>query len=74
MRLGRYVEDEDISIKVLNLRRSVLGEKHPDTIRSMADLAATYHTQGRYVEDLSGTRKQRQSRFLGLNILKARFL
>lgn len=31
-----------------NLRREVLGEKHP--IRSMADLATTYHNQGRYGE------------------------
>jgi hypothetical protein len=28
----------------------VLGEKHPDTIWSMANLAATYHSQGRYGE------------------------
>lgn len=26
------------------------GEKHPDTIWSMAELAATYHAQGRYNE------------------------
>jgi hypothetical protein len=28
----------------------VPSERHPDTIRSMADLAATYHQQGRYAE------------------------
>jgi hypothetical protein len=44
---GRSREDEEISVKVLELRREVLGEKHPDTIRSMADLATTYHQQGR---------------------------
>jgi tetratricopeptide (TPR) repeat protein len=32
------------------LRWGVVGEKHPDTIWSMADLAATYHAQGRYSE------------------------
>ena len=37
-------------MEVLALWRDVLGEKHPDTIRSMADLAATYHAQGRYNE------------------------
>ena len=37
-------------VEVLDLRRDVLGEKHPDTIRSMASLAATYHAQGRYEE------------------------
>ncbi|CAI4214345.1 unnamed protein product [Parascedosporium putredinis] len=47
---GRYAEDEEISVKVLDLRRQTLGEMHPDTIYSMASLAATYHAQGRYVE------------------------
>lgn len=28
----------------------MLGERHPDTIRSMANLAVTYNTQGRYNE------------------------
>ncbi|KAF4473625.1 Nephrocystin-3 [Colletotrichum fructicola Nara gc5] len=36
--------------KALKLRRDVLGEKHPDTIDSMASLATTYHSQGRYDE------------------------
>ena len=27
--------------------RDVLGERHPDTFRSMASVAATYHTQGK---------------------------
>ncbi|KAJ4287135.1 hypothetical protein N0V88_007757 [Collariella sp. IMI 366227] len=31
-------------------RRKVLGERHPDTIRSMAELAVTYYAQGRYEE------------------------
>ncbi|GKU08681.1 unnamed protein product, partial [Fusarium langsethiae] len=47
---GRSDEDEEISVKVLELRREALIEKHPDTIRSMADLAATYYMQGRYDE------------------------
>ncbi|KAB5536156.1 hypothetical protein GE09DRAFT_910457, partial [Coniochaeta sp. 2T2.1] len=29
-------------------RMQVLREKHPDTIWSTADLATTYHAQGRY--------------------------
>jgi tetratricopeptide (TPR) repeat protein len=37
-------------LKVLKLRKEVLGERHPDTIGSMADLAATYHQQGRSKE------------------------
>jgi Tetratricopeptide repeat len=48
---GRSDEAEEISIKVLELRKEVLGERHPDTIKSMASLAATYHQQGRSDED-----------------------
>ncbi|KAH7000710.1 P-loop containing nucleoside triphosphate hydrolase protein [Ilyonectria destructans] len=48
--VGRYDEAEEISVKVLDLQREVVGEKHPDTIRSMASLAATYYMQGRYGE------------------------
>ncbi|KAK7214874.1 hypothetical protein V2G26_002877 [Clonostachys chloroleuca] len=47
---GRYDKDEEISVHVLDLRREVLGEKHPDTISNIADLAVTYHAQGRYDE------------------------
>ncbi|EHK19877.1 uncharacterized protein TRIVIDRAFT_155683 [Trichoderma virens Gv29-8] len=45
---GRWREREPVDRRVLHLRRELLGEKHPDTIRSMADLATTYHAQGRY--------------------------
>ncbi len=49
--LGRYEEAEKIEIEVLALRREILGDKHPDTVRSMAELATTYHALGRYEED-----------------------
>ncbi|KAH7302952.1 P-loop containing nucleoside triphosphate hydrolase protein [Stachybotrys elegans] len=45
---GRWREKEPVDKKALALRREMLGEKHPDTIRSMADLATTYHEQGHY--------------------------
>ncbi|KAF5258408.1 hypothetical protein FOXYS1_11026 [Fusarium oxysporum] len=48
---GRWREREPVDNRAWDLRREVLGEKHPDTIRSMASLAATYHAQGRYDED-----------------------
>ncbi|SCO87701.1 uncharacterized protein FRV6_11828 [Fusarium oxysporum] len=48
---GRWREREPVDSRAWVLRRKVLGEKHPDTIRSMADLAATYHAQGRHDED-----------------------
>ncbi|KAI8667643.1 NB-ARC domain-containing protein [Fusarium keratoplasticum] len=47
---GRWREKEPVDGRALDLRRDVLGEKHPDTIRSMASLASTYHQQGRYDE------------------------
>ncbi|KAK8031893.1 hypothetical protein PG990_001627 [Apiospora arundinis] len=47
---GRWREKEPVDKTALSLRTKVLGEKHPDTIRSMAELATTYHTQGRYDE------------------------
>ncbi|KAH7308428.1 P-loop containing nucleoside triphosphate hydrolase protein [Stachybotrys elegans] len=45
---GRWREKEPVDKKALALRREVLGEKHPDTIGSMAELATTYHQQGHY--------------------------
>ncbi|KAK8028999.1 hypothetical protein PG991_006055 [Apiospora marii] len=47
---GRWREKEPINKTALSLRTKVLGEKHPDTIWSMASLAITYHEQGRYNE------------------------
>jgi Tetratricopeptide repeat len=35
---GQSDEAEGLEIQVLELRKEVLGEKHPDTIRAMADL------------------------------------
>ncbi|KAL8398599.1 hypothetical protein RB596_005941 [Gaeumannomyces avenae] len=45
---GRWREKEPVDERAYGLRKKVLGDKHPDTIRSMADLATTYHNQGRY--------------------------
>jgi tetratricopeptide (TPR) repeat protein len=48
---GRSGEKEAIDQKTYKLRREVLGERHPETIRSMSNLAATYYQQGRFKED-----------------------
>ncbi|RKK62226.1 hypothetical protein BFJ66_g1033 [Fusarium oxysporum f. sp. cepae] len=48
---GRWREREPVDGRILELRQQALGEEHPDTIRSMANLATTYHAQGRYDED-----------------------
>lgn len=44
---GRSGEAEKIDVNVLQLRKEVLGKRHPDTIQSMADLATTYYQQSR---------------------------
>jgi tetratricopeptide (TPR) repeat protein len=53
-RMGRYYweqgqsdEAERLDVQVLELQKAVLGEKHPDTIRAMANLASTWWQQGR---------------------------
>jgi hypothetical protein len=43
----RSREKEPVDLEVLALRKEVLGERHPDTIKSMANLATTYYQQGR---------------------------
>ncbi|KAL7800218.1 hypothetical protein V8C37DRAFT_364497 [Trichoderma ceciliae] len=47
---GRWREKEPVDRRVWSLRSEALGDKHPDTIASMAFLAVTYHNQGRYGE------------------------
>ncbi|UKZ53216.1 hypothetical protein TrVGV298_007008 [Trichoderma virens] len=47
---GRWREREIADQRAYGLRKTTLGDKHPDTIRSMASLAATYHALGRYKE------------------------
>ena len=44
---GRSDEAEKLEVQVLELQKSVLEEKHPDTITAMANLALTWWQQGR---------------------------
>ena len=39
-----------MQVQVMETRKRVLGEEHPDTLNSMANLAATYSNQGRWTE------------------------
>jgi hypothetical protein len=55
MRVGGDMPEGSRSIgpsysEELKLRRAVSGADHPDTLRSIADLAGSYHNQGRYGE------------------------
>ncbi|GKT50513.1 kinesin light chain [Colletotrichum spaethianum] len=47
---GRWNEKEPVDRKAFSIRQRILGERHPDTIWSIASLATTYHAQGRYDE------------------------
>jgi tetratricopeptide (TPR) repeat protein len=47
---GRYNEAEELFEQVMETRKRVLGDEHPDTLASMANLASTYWNQGRWKE------------------------
>jgi hypothetical protein len=44
---GRWKEAEELEVQVIETRKRVLGEKHPDTLTSMNNLAFTFKAQGR---------------------------
>jgi hypothetical protein len=43
---GRWGEAEKLEVLVLEKRREILGDDHPDTVRAMVNLAMTYHRLG----------------------------
>ncbi|KAL8909884.1 MAG: hypothetical protein Q9171_004797 [Xanthocarpia ochracea] len=47
---GRWEEAEELHVQVMQTRKRVLGEEHPSTLTSMANLASTYRNQGRWKE------------------------
>ena len=47
---GRYIEAEQPFVQVVETRKRVLGQEHPDTLTSMANLASTFWNQGRWKE------------------------
>ncbi|USP76210.1 kinesin light chain 3 [Curvularia clavata] len=47
---GRYKEAEELNVQVMQTRKRVLGEEHPNTLTSMGNLASTYWRQGRWKE------------------------
>ncbi|KAF1357717.1 kinesin light chain 3 [Lizonia empirigonia] len=47
---GQYKGAEELDVQVMEARKRVLGDEHPDTLSSMANLAATYRNQGRWAE------------------------
>ncbi|PCD23156.1 hypothetical protein AU210_014679 [Fusarium oxysporum f. sp. radicis-cucumerinum] len=47
---GHWEEAEQYGIGAVELRIEILGEEHPDTLKSMGNLASTYRNQGRWKE------------------------
>jgi hypothetical protein len=47
---GRWKEAERLEVEVMEMGKRVFGQKHPDTLASMANLASTYRNQGRWKE------------------------
>jgi tetratricopeptide (TPR) repeat protein len=47
---GRYSESERLENLIIETRKRVLGQEHPSTLASMANLASTYSIQGRWKE------------------------
>jgi hypothetical protein len=48
--IGAYIDAEKMTKKSMTVRERVLGDEHPDTITSKAELASTYWNQGRWGE------------------------
>ena len=39
---GRWHEAEQLQVQVMDMSKKLLGAEHPDTLRTMGDLAITY--------------------------------
>ena len=50
IREGRYAEAEEKLTEVMEMRVEAMGDEHPDTLRSINDLAASVWNQGMYLE------------------------
>jgi hypothetical protein len=64
---GRYNEAEAQFVKVFETRKRVLGQEHPSTLTSIANLASTFWNQGRWkeAEDLDVQVMETRKRVLG---------
>ncbi|MBU6229690.1 MAG: tetratricopeptide repeat protein [Cyanobacteria bacterium REEB459] len=49
---GRYEQAEPLYQQALDLRRELLGKRHPDVAQSLFNLGALRYNQGRYPEAL----------------------
>ncbi|KAI8674483.1 hypothetical protein NCS57_00346200 [Fusarium keratoplasticum] len=65
--VGNYTAAEKLGRKAVEIRAKVLGEEHPSTLASMANLASTFWNQGRWkeAEELEAQELEICSRVLG---------
>jgi tetratricopeptide (TPR) repeat protein len=64
---GQYKAAEELQVEVMETSKRVLGDEHPDTLTSIANLASTYGDQGRWdeVEELEVEVMKTSKRVLG---------
>jgi len=64
---GQWKEAEALQVQIMQTRKRVLGQQHPDTLGSMNNLALTYWNQGRLkeAEELLMQVMETNSRVLG---------
>jgi tetratricopeptide (TPR) repeat protein len=64
---GKYAQAEALNVQVLETRRRLLSEEHPNTLQTMLILAATYYREGKYAqaEALNAQALEIQRRMLG---------
>jgi hypothetical protein len=64
---GQYKAAKELFVQVMETRKRVLGEEHPDTLLSIGNLALTYSNQGQWkeAEELGVQAMEMSSRVLG---------
>ena len=65
--LGQLEEAKKLEVHVLESRRKLLGENHPDTLQAMANLSQTYNHLGNIMEaaELEGLAQRNKSHPVG---------
>jgi len=64
---GRWKEAESLEVQVMEMRKRVVGEEHPGTLRIMGNLTTAYRNQGRWeeTEELEKQMMETNSRVVG---------
>lgn len=64
-RIGKYEKALELRKKVCEKRRKILGENHPDTLKSLSNLAISYNDIGNYAKALELSKEvyERQKKY-----------